>query len=220
MDALRRGWSPDERTRRRLRIAAGLLLVLAPAYLGWLGIGETTNRYRTAEVTAENGTLTFEPGLPPDAAPADLDCVTALQRDRLCLLERELLAGNVTTDGVLIAHGEPAHAVHDGRLYRRRAVDTLEGTELALTPADPEAFLDRYARPIGGIALPTRVALWTGSVRTPGPMPNGDEFLRTDDGVVLLYGDERDPPVAGDGEFGLLVSAVAVVAGLRLLRPS
>lgn len=214
MDPLRRGWSPTQATRIRARILLGALLVLSPAYVGWLGIGQPTYQYETTAVDTMGGELVFEGEVPPDVRIDGIDCRTVSEYDRQCALEQSLTNETTTVaDGPFVSSADQ-FAVHDGQVYRR----TADENRLGLEPVAAQTALDSVAQPKRALSPHARLVLASGSLALPVEISASGWVIDTDTGYVLLYESSRvQQPILDDPLFVGLLELCAVIGGFKLL---
>jgi len=208
------GWSPSPRSRAVGSVVFGALLLLSPAYLGLLGIGQAGYHYETATVTATDGDLQFEGDGTSWARIEGIDCATTVETGRLCALEHRLIGESVTVERAALETTADPYTRHDGRLYRR----TTDGDRVGLEPVSPTTVLDDVAVSADRVSPLGRLALWRGSLTTTVPIAEDGQIVETSDGYVLIYEHHRThDPILDDPLFAGIVTIGAIYGGIKLL---
>lgn len=212
-------------SRTTLRVALGVLLVLAPFYVDALHL-EEPNRYRYDAVPVTYGDSGLDYPISVDA----IDGVACLKGfSRACNLEMAVQEyGNVTVEDV---DAGPAwayrwkpyeYAYLDDEFYRTVTVEDGEGAILSLerTPAS-EAMAD-IAEPSSVMSPEIRRAVETGSVKTRRKLDGANTLVRTADGdYFVVYRAATHLSARTDHVDRILDEALAlsgVLAGLVILR--
>lgn len=212
-------------SRTTLRVALGILLVLAPFYVDALHL-EEPNRYRYDAARVTYG----ENGLDYPAMADTIDGVACLKGfSRACNLEMAVKErGNLTVDDV---DAGPAwayrwkpyeYAYLDDTFYRTVTVEDGEGAVLSLERVSAVEAMADIAEPLTVMSPEIRRAVETGSVKTRHQLDDANTLVRTADGdyyVVyraITHRSSRSDHI--DRTFDDVIALGGVGAGLLILR--
>lgn len=207
------------RYRIGIMFVVGLLLITAPAIVGWFDLADL-DRYRYEAERVEFTEDGYRVDAPVDVIDEDAACLQFSPRRR-CMLERA-----IHQNGGLEYDGLPSQALAnrywyvygDGQFYRTVANETDDGTvHYDLRPVSTDEALKYISTEQWRASSTVKRAIRTGSVTTDDELDGANELVEMEDGYYVVYAAsvyetsrERNPWIVG-------ASWTASVAGLGLL---
>jgi hypothetical protein len=220
--SLARGWSPTRRQAIAARFVVGTLLLVTPLWVGYvpLDLDGTEYRYRTTDVTVEDGELAFgDESVLRLHGVERVDCSSdnPFEWGRVCGLERELVAeGPRTVPGIVERVPDPEYVEVGGEYYERNTTLTENGTRLALERVSARTVLEDVSVSPSTLPLAGKWAVWTGSVAADERPAFEGRIVETDDGYTLVY--LRGYSLSSSAGIEPVVWVVGIGAGVALLR--
>jgi hypothetical protein len=216
--AARSGTSPS-RYRVGILFAVGLVLLGAPAIVGWFDLADPDHyRYEAERVEFTDDGYRIQG--PVDVIDRDAACLQ-MPPSRVCLLERAIHEnGGLTFDGLQreFLDARYRYVYGDGQFYRTVATETDEGTvRYDLRPVSEREALAAISTDEERASSPIKRAIRTGSVTTSDELAGANELVATDDGYYVVYAAEWHEE-AGERDPLLVAGAwIAAAFGLWLL---
>lgn len=197
-------------------LVVGLLLLTAPAIVGWFDLADL-DRYRYEAERVEFTEDGYRVDAPVDVIDEDAACLQFSPRRR-CMLERA-----IHENGGLEYDGVPSQALAnryryvygDGQFYRTVANETANGTvHYDLRPVPTEEALKYISTEQWRASSTVKRAIRTGSVTTRDELDGANELVEMEDGYYVVYAASVHG-VAGERNPWIVVASwIAAVAGL------
>jgi hypothetical protein len=217
-DPFARGWTPTPRTRTAVYLAVGFALVTAPLWAATaidVVAGETVT-YDAVEVQPEGDGFAFDgsTGLVHIQGVDGIDCYIDVEQSRTCLLEQQLVDGNVTVESVPGGRFTERY-VHYDQFYERQQSSRGSRVELGLRPVDASAVLENVSTPAEFASDAAGRAIEQGQVEADPDLRESSAFVRADSAYYLIAPQSQ---ASGGTGSSLPWQWFAVLVGLLALR--